>query len=51
MQNIGEGISNSAKSLLSVHQQQQQINLQTTKQEADIVTGKHRDWETVSQSR
>ena len=36
MQNIGEGISNSAQSLLSAHQQQQQINLQTTKQEAEI---------------
>ena len=36
MQNIGEGISNSAQSLLSAHQQQQQIDFQTTKQEAEI---------------
>ena len=36
MQNIAEGISNSAQSLLTAHQQQQQINLQTTKQEAEI---------------
>ena len=40
MQNIAEGISNSAQSLLTAHQQQQQINLQLMILLNFIVTGK-----------